>query len=212
MQETIKIAPLYSYADIEKKSFKTLDFQGDWLNLIGTPEVAGCWVIWGLSGQGKTRFALQLAKYLSGFEKVYYNTLEEGVKLSFRNALKDNNMKAAGSKFGFQSEDLETMKIRLRKDRSPNIVIVDSLQYLNAERQDIDTLLEEFPKKLFIFISHAKGSEPKGDLADRVKYHADVKIRVHQFVASPVESTRYGGNEPYIIWEEGMRKAQLKLT
>lgn len=207
-----KIPPLYSVADIEKKHFKTLPFQGEWKGLIGTPEVTGCWIIWGLSGNGKTRFSLQLAKYMAGFQKVYYNTLEEGMKLSFKKALKANNMQAAGNRFGFQSENLQQMRARLGQKRSPNIIFIDSLQYLNPTKEDVKALLRDFPDKLFIFISHAQGLQPKGEIADEIRYHSNVKIRVHQFLASPAETTRYGGDKPYIIWEEGYRNATIKLT
>lgn len=207
-----KVPPAYSYADIEKRNFKTLDFEGDWLDLIGRPEVSGSWIIWGLSGNGKTRFSLQLAKYLTNFERVFYNTLEEGMKLSFRKALQDNNMKAVGNKFTFYSERLPQMRERLRQKRSPNIIFIDSLQYLKPTTEEYYELLEEFNKKLFVFISHAQGLQPKGEIADTIRYHSDVKIRVDKFQASPAETTRYGGHKPMIIWEEGHRNATLKLT
>lgn len=207
-----KVPPLYSVADIEKKNFKTLPFEGEWKELIGTPEISGCWIIWGLSGNGKTRFALQLAKYMANFQRVYYNSLEEGVKLSFKKALNDNQMKAVGNRFGFHSETLEQMRARLQQKRSPNIIFIDSLQYLNPSKEDVRQLMKDFPSKLFIFISHAQGLQPKGEVADEVRYHSDVKIRVHQFLASPAETTRYGGYKPYTIWEEGYRNATIKLT
>jgi len=211
--ETIhKVPPVYSYSDLAKMKFKTLAFEGEWKDLIGTPEVAKSWIIWGKSGNGKTRFTLQLAKYLAEFQKVYYNSLEEGLSLSFKMALDQVNMKSVGSNFCFQDEKLSQMRARLDKDRSPNIVIIDSLQHFNIKESDYDSLLEDYPKKLFIFISHAQGTEPKGELADKIRYNSNVKIRVHQFVASPMENTRYGGKKPYVIWEEGMRRAQVKLT
>lgn len=214
MEETkeIKVPRPYSVSDIENRKFRTLDFEGDWKDLIGTPEVAGSWIIWGLSGNGKTRFSLQLAKYLCRFERVFYNTLEEGLKLSFKKALMDNNMKAVGNRFCFHSEKLEVMKARLRQKRSPKIIFIDSLQYLKPSIEEYKALLEEFPDKLFIFISHAQGLQPKGEVADEIRYNSDVKIRVDKFVASPAETTRYGGNKPYVVWEAGMREAQLKLT
>jgi hypothetical protein len=211
-KEIIKVPPAYCWSDIERIKFKTLPFQGEWKDLIGMPEIAGSWLIWGKSGNGKTRFVLQLAKYLATFQKVFYNTLEEGLKLSFKIALEESNIKAVGNRFCFHSEKFNKMLARLRKDRSPNIIIIDSLQYLKITEDNYQELLEEFPKKLFVFVSHAQGSEPKGDLANEIRYNSDVKIRVHQFVATPVENTRFGGNKPYIIWEEGMRNAQLKLT
>ncbi|MEI7488345.1 MAG: hypothetical protein WCJ72_13240 [Chryseobacterium sp.] len=211
-ETTHKVPPAYSYSDLAKMKFKTLAFEGEWKDLIGTPEVAKSWIIWGKSGNGKTRFTLQLAKYLAGFQKVYYNSLEEGLSLSFKKALDEVNMKSVGSNFCFQDEKLAQMRARLDKDRSPNIVIIDSLQHFKIKESDYYSLLEDYPKKLFIFISHAQGAEPKGELADEIRYNSNVKIRVHQFVASPVENTRYGGKKPYIIWEEGMRNAQIKLT
>lgn len=212
VEENYKVPPLYSVADIEKKHFKTLPFEGGWKDLIGTPEVAGCWIIWGLSGNGKTRFALQLAKYMATFQRVYYNTLEEGMKLSFKNALNANNMKSVGNRFGYHKENLFQMRKRLEQKRSPNIIFIDSLQYLNPTKEEVKMLLDDFPKKLFIFISHANGNEPKGEIGDAVKYHSDVKIQVSKFLAKPVESTRYEGKGSYIIWEKGYRDAMAKLT
>lgn len=210
-ENTIKVPPAYSYSDIEKMKFVTMPFEGIWKELIGEPEIAGSWIIWGKSANGKTRFALQLAKYLAGFQKVYYNTLEEGLKLSFKKALEANNIKSFGNKFCFHKERLQQMRARLDKDRSPNIIIIDSLQHFRINVSDYYSLLEDYPKKLFIFISHANGSEPKGELGDEIRYNSDVKIRVHQFIASPVETTRYGGSKPYVIWEEGANNAEIKL-
>ena len=210
-ENTLKVPPAYSYSDIEKMKFVTLPLQGVWKDLIGEPEIAGSWIIWGKSANGKTRFAIQLAKCLAGFQKVYYNTLEEGLKLSFKKALEANNIKAVGNKFCFHKEKLPQMRARLDKDRSPNIIIIDSLQHFRITIPEYQSLIDDYPKKLFIFISHANGAEPKGEIADEIRYNSDVKIRVHQFIASPVETTRYGGSKPYVIWEEGVNNAEIKL-
>ena len=62
--------------------------------------------------------------------------------------------------------------------RSPKIVIIDSLQYLRITTAQYKELQQLFPKVLFIFISHAKGSEPKGATAIAVSYtHLDVYKR-----------------------------------
>jgi hypothetical protein len=213
MAGEIKLAPMFSYSDLEKIKYKTMKFEGDWADTIGDEvELAGVWIIWGQSGNGKTKFALELAKYISRFEPVYYNSLEEKKKLSFRRALQVANIASVGNRIQFQSESFERMKQRLRKERSFKVVFVDSLQYLRITVDQYFELIAEFPDKLFVFTCHAQGLQPKGDLADEVRFDADVKLRVHQFVATPVEATRYGGNTPYVVWEEGMRKAQMKLT
>lgn len=208
----LKVPPAYSCTDLEKMKFHTLDFQGEWKKLIGEPEVAGSWIVWGLSGNEKTRFCLQLAKYLASFQKVFYNSKEEGLKKSFDNAVKAVGLKGVGERFSFHSEDLYQMMARLYKKRSPNIVIIDSVQFLNLTKEQYELLLSEFPKKLFIFISHAKGHEPKGEVADAIRYNSDVKIEVFKFLAMPRENTRFGGSKPFIIWEEGYRRERLKLA
>ena len=49
-----------SVEQVLKTKFQLLPFEGDWLESLGCPELTGTWIIWGSSGNGKTRFALQL--------------------------------------------------------------------------------------------------------------------------------------------------------
>lgn len=205
------VPPAKSIGELYKLKFNTLPFEGEWLGLIGTPEIAGSWIIWGNSGNGKTRFALQLAKYLCGFTKVYYNTLEEGEKLTFKKACKENAMESVKTTFRYGKDKLPALIARLEKRRSPSVIVIDSLQHFRIGKKEYYDLMERFPKKLFIFISHARGQEPKGEVADEIRYNSDVKIRVERFIARPVENTRYGGHKPYVIWEEGAMKSEMKL-
>lgn len=66
--------------------FETADFDGAFLASFGRPELRGVWIIWGGSGSGKTTFTLQLCKYLAGFRRVAYNSLEQGLSLSLQKA------------------------------------------------------------------------------------------------------------------------------
>lgn len=206
----IRVKKAKSITDLYKQNFKTFDFKGVFKDSFGLPETNGSWLIWGESANGKTDLTLQLCKMLSAFKKVHYNTLEERGRESFRLACIRNNMEACGSKFSYECEDYETLRARLRKKRSAKIVVIDSVQYLRITEAQYKELIREFPDVLFIFVSHAKGTMPKGAVADAIRYDADVKINVKNFVAS-IQS-RFGGNKPYIIWEEGARNAELKLT
>lgn len=202
----------YSYSDIASKTFQTMEFDGEWLNHIGKPERSGSWCIHGLSGHGKTSYEMKLVKYLCGFERVHINTLEEGMRESFKNSLLRYDMKTVANRFTFHSESYEELVKRLDRQRAPKVILIDSLQYF-FRRKKLDhyfKLLDRFPTTLFIFISHAKGNDPKGNFADEVQYHSDVKIHVKDFVATVITS-RYGGNEPMTIWAEGAHKRQAKL-
>jgi replication-associated recombination protein RarA len=187
-----------SVDQMESMKFKTMQFEADWLESFGTPGTAGAWIIWGNTGNGKTTFALRLAKYLSNFDTVAYNTIEEGLKLSFQQAVKAANMKEVKNKFKIlDGESVAELRYRLRKNKSPNIIFIDSVQYTNLTRETYKALLNDFPKKLFIFISHAEGTKPKGKVADAIAYDADVKIRIEGYRAYPI--SRFGGNQPFTI-------------
>ncbi len=193
------------------KSFKPhkLGFDGEWLRAIGSPELTGTWIIWGNSANGKTRFALQLAKYLAKFARVAFNSLEEGLSDSLKNGVIATGMTEVQNNILFlDKESIEELKERLRKRRSPDIVIIDSLQYTGLTYEQYKRLRDEFRHKLFIFISHGEGREPKGNVGKSIRYDANVKIAVIGYVAYP--QSRYGGGEPYVIWEKGARDFDVK--
>lgn len=180
---------------------KVLPFDGEWRASFGLPELTGTWLIWGHSGNGKTRFALQLAKYLCRFCKVVYNSLEEGLSLSLKKAIEDTAFSDVRHNFTLLDKmDIEELKERLRKQRSAKVVFIDSLQYTGMVYRDYTTLKDEFRDKLFVFISHASGRDPRGSVAVTVRYDANIKIYVSKFKAYP--TSRFGGGKPYVIWKE----------
>lgn len=206
-----KIKRAISVDEIEKMKFNELQLSPFFDKLLGNPERSGVWIIWGESFNGKTDFALQLAKELTMSGRVYYNSLEEGARKSLQNAIIRNNMREVARKFIIGNrESLEYVKIRLRKKKSPDICFIDSIQYTQMTKKEYQSLKEEFPNKLFIFISHADGKNPKGALANFVKYDADIKIRVEGYKAMCL--SRLGGDkEPYIIWAEGAAQYDFNL-
>jgi hypothetical protein len=188
--------------DIRKYQAETLPFDGEWFEAIEKPELTGSLIIWGGSANGKTRFALQLAKYLSKFCKVAYNSLEEGLSLSMQHAIAEVGMSDAKRNFVLlDKESISDLKVRLKKQRSARVVIIDSLQYTGMTYADYKELRDTFRNKLFIFISHADSAEPKGNVGKAVKYDAFVKIRVEGYKAFP--QSRYGGGKEYVIWKIG---------
>lgn len=189
--------------------FTTAPFTGPWLRSIGRPELRGTWIIFGGSGSGKTTFTLLLAKYLSKFARVAYDSIEQGLSLSLQRAWLRVGMHEAGNNIILLSrEQLPELRQRLSSKRPPKIVIIDSLPYLyRFNIREYYTLKEGNPDTLFIFIAHEKNGYPDGALARRIRYDADVKIRVCGYKA--FFTTRYEdpdrqeGGADYIIWPEG---------
>lgn len=189
--------------------FETAEFTGAYLASFGRPELRGAWIIWGVSGSGKTTFTLMLCKYLAGFRRVAYNSLEQGLSLSLQKAWERVDMAEAGSNIILlNKEELPELRARLSKRKSPEIIVIDSLQYLDGlNKQRYKALKNDFPDKLFIFISQDKNGNPKGNMGDHIRYDADIKIRIEgykAFVTTRYEDPDNGeGGADFIIWEQG---------
>lgn len=205
----MKVNRAVSMHQLFHTNIRNLAFEGEWFQAIGRPEVTGTWIIWGNSGNGKTRFALQLAKYLTSFGKrVAYDSLEEGVSLSLRNACADCNMQEVARRFLLlDMEPISELIARLEKPKSQDIIIIDSLQYTGLTYTEYKRLRDRFRTKLFILVSHAEGFHPAGRVARSIRFDANVKIWVEGYRAYPV--SRYGGGQPYTIWEEGANNFTL---
>lgn len=188
--------------DIRDYKPLVLPFENEWLASIGSPELKGGWIIWGNSANGKTRFALKLAKYMANFVRVAYDSLEEGLSLSMQKAIIDIGMSDVKRSFVLlDKETVPMLRERLTKQRSPQVVIIDSLQYTGLTYKDYTTLINDFPHKLFVLVSHADGREPRGNVGKAIKYDSFVKIYVEGYKA--FAQSRYGGGEPYVIWRKG---------
>lgn len=188
--------------NILNKNYKLFDFEGIWEEAFAKPERVGVWFVWGNSGNGKTRFTMQLAKYLTRFGRVIYNSLEEGSSHTIRKAFEDVGMREVGTKMVLVSETIERLSERLEKQRSSSIIIIDSFQYAQITYKQYIQFKERHKDKLIIFISHADGKQPAGRSAKSVMYDATLKIWVEGFRA--ISKGRYIGETGQMtIWEDG---------
>lgn len=204
----------YSIADIEKRKFDTLDLQGEWKRHLGEMERSGAVLIMGDSGDGKTTYALQMAKAFCSLEKVHYNSAEEGIRRSFQRSLKLNNMKTVESKFTFSKENYNDLFQRLSKKRQAKIVVIDSAQYFFRGKKVADyfNLIETFSDTLFIFLSHITKGMPKGAVANEIYWDCQNRVFVKDFKAF-IDKSRCGADEmtPYIINKRIAEERELKL-
>lgn len=189
----------YSVDNVLNAKFNTLEFEEGWYDAIGNPELTGSWFVYGDIKNGKTSFAMQLAKYLTKFERVAYNSVEEGLSLSVKSAYIRCGIKDVAGRFILlHKETVDELIARLNRPKSPNVVVVDTVQFWELTFADYKRLKSTFPRKLFIYISHTDGRTPDGATAKRIWRDANVAIRIDGFVAFP--KSRYGGGTPKIIW------------
>ena len=201
------MARAYSASEVLAKKVPSIPFEGKWRAAFGEPGRTGVWLVWGQSANGKSSFAMQLARELCKYGKVAYNSLEESLSLSFQQNMQRCRMGEVGGRFlVLDRESLEELSLRLDKQRSPDFVIIDSLQYAGLNYAEYKRRNEKHPKKRFIFISHADGDRPKGATATKVQYDADMKILVQGYRA--ICKGRYipEAGQHYSIWAEAEAK------
>lgn len=202
MSET-QIPRAMTFKNIMTKRRDLIHFVGKFFDAIGHPELAGSWIIWAGSGHGKTATALAIAKEMTKFTSVLYNTIEEGDSESFRLALIDAEMEEVQDRILFlDKEPIEVLRMRLKRHKHPRCIFIDSWQYADLTVKAYKALIKEFPKVLFIFVSHAEGKEPEGKSAKKVRYDAMVKIRVEGFVAFCSSRYKRGVSKPMVIVEK----------
>ena len=145
---------------------------------------------------------MQWARYLTQFGKVAYNSLEEGVSHTVQMNMERNYMDGVEGKFLLlDNEPLPELIERMSKHKSPDFLIIDSVQYLRVDKEDYKKLkrLMKERNKALILISQATGKEPKGELADFARYDVDMKIRVEGYKAF-AEGRLNGGGRPFVIY------------
>ena len=204
----------YNPREVSQKKYEVIKWDGQWRESFGRPAMNETWFISGASAQGKSSFVMQLAKKLCEYGKTLYVSAEEGIRQSFQRRLKMFEMNSVGRKLSIiEDPNINLLKERLSKPKSPRFIIIDSFQMANWTYQDAMELIEKFNKKSFIFISQEYKSRPMGADAVRLRYAAGVKIRVSGFMAlcSGREKETAGGGG-FVVWDEGAIRYGNKIA
>lgn len=186
-------------------------FEDRFKDSFGLPERHAKWFITGPSFSGKSSLIFTICNYLTNFGIVDYNSHEEagGDSETVADKLRlsgghDKNGKIRLYKAPIESDEYETFTERLLKKKSADFAVLDSMQHAELNKKQYLDMTERLcnPRKgkSLLFVSHWV----KNDFTKFVKHDCDIKIEVINFTAH-IES-RYGGNKPFIIWEQQARK------
>lgn len=190
-----------SVQEVMAKRYDTLKMGGEWRSAFGEPEKTGVWFIWGRSGSGKTSFVLRLCKELARHGRVLYDSLEEGTRLTMRNALARVGMAEAARRFVIVSEGIDELDRRLCRHKSAEIAVVDSFQYAGLTYKRFHDFVAAHRNKLLIFVSQCEGNNPTGRSARAALFDADLKIWVEGYRAFSKGRT-FGDRGYYTVWPE----------
>lgn len=173
-----------SLRDLQKARFKTLQFTGNWKELMGTPEERFSVMIYGQSGQGKSTFAINFAEYLSNnFGTVLFNSAEEGISLTLQDKLK--NLKSTDL-FISHHRDFNSMRKHL-KTSTCKFVVLDSVNHMNLTPENVEELRNMDKTRGFISIHQVtKTGDFKGD--NKFLHNCDVEIVVDNYTPTTKKS------------------------
>lgn len=195
----------YSPKEIAKKTYKTLPWGGRWEEAFGLPEERATWFVSGASASGKSSFVMQLAYELTHYGQVLYLSYEEGLNQSFQERMLRFELDKRQGWFRVVTSDtLCDLIERLKKRHSAKFIIVDSFQLAYWSYPETEALVKTFPKKCFIFISQEEKGQPTGKPARRLRYLADVKVRVQGFRAYCQGRFNPDAGNSFVVWEEGV--------
>lgn len=181
---------------------KTFDFSPRFAAAFGNPERRGVWFIFGNTGNGKTRFMLELCKELARFGRGTVNSLEEADSLTIQNAFREAGMIDVARRITLlPAEPIAELSERLSRKKSVDFVVIDSFQYTGLNFKTYQEFKAKHRDKLIIFTSQVEGRQPTGRAACRVRYDADLKIWVEGYRAFSLGRYR-GPDEYFTIWDE----------
>ena len=188
-------------AEFLARKFDVLPFEGKWKDSFAEPEKNFRMVVYGKPGNGKTEFCIQLAKYISQFKKVFYNSYEQGISKSLQDAIVRNNMEECKGRVMFGDRvNFKDLMAKLKGRNSAQVVFIDSRDNMGLTYHQYDRLVKTFPRKSFIIICWESSGKPKGEHGKSIEFMVDIKLHVRNYRAYP--RCRFGGNRPYVIWDK----------
>lgn len=188
----------------KKRSAKPIKLYNEVLkDVLGGVVVEGCWIVYGPEKNGKTWFALWLAKQLARFTRVNYISAEEGLADSFKEAVFRAGITTADNIVWNEYISVEEIIEKFSKQRSAKIIVIDNLTMYSDELKPIELkkrLLDALPNKLIIFVAHEERKQPYPAIANMAKKMSSVVIHIEGLKA--FVTSRFSSGGEIVINEE----------
>lgn len=200
---------------VQQQVFKLLALEGKFKATLGSLPTGFVIVIMGESGNGKTEVAIQVLKALTPFGKAAWVSYEQGHGYDLQLAINRNKMEEVNGKVVWLDPNakknpnksyFQELFDAMKKKNSPWLWIIDSLDYIKLSFEEYTIIKNTFGKKKgIIFLAHAEGSKPKLSITSRIGFDGGCTFLVKRYIMHVIKN-RFGGKEPYIIWEERARE------
>lgn len=177
---------LHTAASIVSKQFDALEFQGKWKTLLGKPERGFTAIVYGEKFSGKSTFALSFLHYLSRFGKCIFFSVEEGVKMTLQNKLKELGI--TGNSIMFSDEQLPEAILAAAKKF--DFAVIDSLTTAGITADDLRNAKLRGEKTSYIGINHiTTDGRAKGGTGQ--EHNPDIVVKIEPVGRAIIEKNRY---------------------
>jgi hypothetical protein len=203
----------------QAKKYNFLGFDGRFLKTFGNvPKSFQC-IVYGKSGQGKTEFCVQLAKYLTQFGEVLWLSYEQGHGADLQSAINRNHMEEVSGLFHTADPNdklepgvtyLQDLVTYLSRRGSQDFIFVDSVDYTGFKKADYMMLKNKFKNKAFIWIGHGEGKGHRNTIGKDIEFDGHIGIWVDKYIAHVVKN-RFSAFEPFVIYPERARLLNPKF-
>jgi hypothetical protein len=206
--ETDKISSMQNVANLK---FRLLNFTGKWFEFFGQPQTNFFCVIHGMSGEGKTNFSIQFAKYLAeNFGNVLYISGEEGFAPTFQKKIKT---------LGANIPHLYAADIRTGKELLTDIpnkyhfIIIDSLNNMGIDSDVMKAIRNKFKQSGIIAICQStKDGKMRGSY--EIVHDSDIAVKVVNGIATTSKNRFKEKNMEFDVFaayrKNGENKSGLK--
>ena len=161
--------------------FQILNFTGKWLAFFGLPQTNFMCVIHGMSGEGKTNFSIQFAKYLAeNFGNVLYVSGEEGFAPTFQQKIKTLGADRVPRLY---AADIRTGDELLRDiPNKYHFIVIDSLNNMNIDPDVMKSIRNRFKQSGIIAICQStKDGKVRGSY--QIIHDSDIAVKVINGIA-----------------------------
>jgi predicted ATP-dependent serine protease len=177
---------IISSRDLKSMNYNALSFQGKWFDFFGYPSINFHCVIHGMSGEGKSTFAVQFANYLAeNFGTVLYISGEEGFSKTFKDKFINNNAFADGlSVADLRNFDSIIKEVQIN---TFNFIFIDSLDNMKIDAHKMKELREHYKDSSIITISQStKDGKMRGSY--EIVHDSDIAVRVENGIATTTKN------------------------
>ena len=177
---------IISSQDLQKLDYKALFFKDRWADFFGRPSLNFHCVIHGMSGEGKSTFAIQFANYLAeNFGKVVYISGEEGFSKTFKDKFTNNNA-VSENLFVADLRKLDDVLQEVPNDEF-NFIFVDSLDNMRIDADGMKNLRKYYKDSALITISQStKDGKMRGSY--EIVHDSDIAVKVENGIGTTTKN------------------------